>query len=278
MAQETLTVEYTLKGVEGVRHELKVRRNLEEFELTIPEITSIKIPEGLHEVRRMYIECNSLTNISLPDGMSKLRSLVIGSGGWYGDDGVRHVSIPSGLVQMGWMVLDGNLITNLSLPVDFGKDVDLGDGPAIATSRKVHVLSIDVQMREFEWRRSGGGFNTKYLNFPSAKEMVKNMRPDSDGIYRIKSTLADILGGGVFENDDGTYRIESNHPVTLEIRSAPNPLTITRKADGLELTWIAGTLQHALLVTGPWVDVPHGDDRRHFIRSPHPYGFFRIKP
>ena len=60
---------------------------------------------------------------------------------------------------------------------------------------------------------------------------------------------------------------------------SPPRITITRKADGVEIGWEAGTLQRSLLIDGPWKDVESGGtERRIFLRPSRSYEFFRVKP
>ncbi len=62
---------------------------------------------------------------------------------------------------------------------------------------------------------------------------------------------------------DGVYRIESRHiPFLVEVYGFQPTLTITRKADGVEIGWEAGTLQRSLLIDGPWKDVESGGTER----------------
>ena len=59
----------------------------------------------------------------------------------------------------------------------------------------------------------------------------------------------------------------------------PPRITMTRKADGGEIGWEAGTLQRSLLIDGPWKDVESGGtERRIFLRPSRSYEFFRVKP
>ena len=59
----------------------------------------------------------------------------------------------------------------------------------------------------------------------------------------------------------------------------PPRITMTRKADGVEIGWEAGTLQRSLLIDGPWKDVESGGaERRIFLRPSRFYEFFRVKP
>ena len=275
MAQETLKVEYTLKGIDGVRHEY-THDGSEELSLQIPKIASIKMVGESQSLRVLRIGARdgstTLTNVSIASSLSGLERLHI-----YGE-GIKAITIPNGMVSLWDLVLNKTAITRLTIPDDCGaqnKGIEHRKF-LIRTHSRVKTLSVGLYITEFKWHRYTG----YDFEFPTSEEMVRNMQPDNDGVFRVYSRPTTIAGEMVAVDDDGTYWIESKIPATLEIRGAPktNSLTMEVKADGLELTWIAGTLQHALLVTGPWVDVPTGDDRRHFIRSPHPYGFFRIKP
>ena len=117
------------------------------------------------------------------------------------------------------------------------------------------------------------------LTFPHARRLIRNRIPDSDGVFRIESRPSTISGGKIVVGSDGVYRIESRYPLLVEVYGFQPTLTITRKADGVEIGWEAGTLQRSLLIDGPWRDIESGGtERRLFLRPSHPYEFFRVKP
>ena len=56
---------------------------------------------------------------------------------------------------------------------------------------------------------------------------------------------------------------------------SPPRITMTRKADGVEIGWESGVLQRSLLIDGPWKDVESGGtERRIFLRPSRSYEFF----
>ena len=131
-------------------------------------------------------------------------------------------------------------------------------------------------MKEFKLFRFDGGGE---FEFPSARELIRNRSPDSDGVFRIQSRPSTIAGARIVVDSDGVYRIESRHPLLVEVYGFQPTFTITRKADGVEIFWEAGTLQRSLLIDGPWKDVESGGtERRLFLGPSHPYEFFRVKP
>ena len=78
-AQETLTIEYTLEGVEGVRHELQVDADEEILKFEDIPLTSLTLPKGLTRLRELTVgtigKRTSLTNLTLPEGLTKLKRL-----------------------------------------------------------------------------------------------------------------------------------------------------------------------------------------------------------
>ena len=76
-AQETLTIEYTLEGVEGIRHELQVDADEEVLEFENIPLTSLTLPEGLTKLRELKVNGwliderrpITLKNLTLPEGL-----------------------------------------------------------------------------------------------------------------------------------------------------------------------------------------------------------------
>ena len=128
IAQETLTVEYTLEGVEGVRHELQVDADEEVLEFEGIPLTSLTLPEGLTRLRKLRVgilghhDCN-LKNLTLPEGLRSLEDLEL----W--ECGLTNLTLPKGLVRMRYLVItearDIPPLTSLKLPEDFGKNATL---------------------------------------------------------------------------------------------------------------------------------------------------------
>ena len=208
----------------------------------------------------------------LPSKPPKLRRLLA--------RGLKELKLPNGMNYAELFELQQCNLEELVIPDGFGVSPLKPYPIYLKLNWGFRRLSVGRDIPEFEWSmtRNFPFFNLTFKFLP-AVALIKNMQLDADGVYRIESILPPVYRhrGGVFQNADGTYRIESTEPVTLEIRGAPNPLTISRKAERIEVRWSHGVLQHSLL-GGPWMDVDTGDEKRHFIRSPHPYGFFRIKP
>lgn len=266
----------------GFRHEIDVNPNETVLDYThSTEITSISIPKGLKKLERIFVDSHALESLFLPDGMNELRQLSVcrGINGYRSK--MESFVIPHGLVKMRDLDL-GAGISTIILPDDFATEVSptrIWTGyPAISvgSGRKIEKLSVSINMPEFVFVAYG---YDRELRFPSAKEMTRNRHPSKEGIYQIDSVLPTIAGDIVRLQADGKYRIETKQPLVFEIR-IPNRERIMRmvkKAGGLEITWTSGILQHSLLVTGPWEDVI-ASGNKHFVRSPHPYGFFRIKP
>ena len=93
--QETLTIEYTLEGVEGIRHELQVDADERVLEFKNIPLTSLTLPEGLTELRELRVRnSGSLTNLFLPEGLTNLVSLDL----WY--CGLTNLTLPKGLVML----------------------------------------------------------------------------------------------------------------------------------------------------------------------------------
>ena len=268
-AQETITIEYTLEGVEGVRHELQVEKDVEVLTFDYIPLTSLTLPKGLMRLRDLrvgnfgYHGCN-LKNLILPEGLKSLE--VFRSRGC----GLTNLTLPKGLVHMRDLIVSDHL-PSLKLPEDFGK---YASQRIVYLSASTKRLSVHKNMVEFRLSRGGEG-----LNFPSARELIRNRRPDSDGVFRIQSRPSTISGGKIVLGSDGVYRIETRYPLLVEVYGFQPTFTITRKADGIEIGWEAGTLQRSLLIDGPWKDVESGGtERRLFLRPSHPYEFFRVKP
>ena len=277
MAQGTLTIEYTLEGVEGVRHELRVDADERVLKFENIPLTSLTLPKGLTRLRELEVDFGfrggNMTNLTLPEGLRSLGIL----GLWR--CGLTNLTLPKGLVQMRDLCIStrsDTLLTSLKLPEDFGKNVKYPYRIGLQLASSIERLSVHKNMREFWIRKSG-----EELDFPPARELIKNRSPDSDGVFRIQSRpgTINVGGNGVKHGSDGVYRIESRHTRLVEVYGFQPTFTITRKADGVEIDWEAGTLQRSLLIDGPWRDVESGGtDRRLFLRPSHPYEFFRVKP
>ena len=299
-AQETLTVEYTLEGVEGVRHELQVDADEKVLKFEGIPLTSLTLPEGLTNLRVLEFKNTSLTSLTLPGGLTRLSVLKVDFGFRGGDmtnltlpEGLRsleilglwccgltNLTLPKGLVQMRDLRIsthcDTTPLTSLKLPEDFGKNVKYPFRIGLQLASSIERLSVHKNMREFWLRKSG-----EELDFPSARELIRNRKPDSNGVFRIQSRpgTINVGGNGVELGSDGVYRIESRYPLLVEVYGFQPTFTITRKADGVEIGWEAGILQRSLLIDGPWKDVESGGtERRLFLRPSHPYEFFRVKP
>ena len=278
-AQETLTIEYTLEGIEGIRHELQVDADEEVLKFENIPLTSLTLPEGLTRLRELKVNGwliderrgIALKKLTLPEGLSRLEKLDL----LYCEE-LTNLTLPKGLVRVNWLDTRSQNpipLTSLKLPEDFGK---YAERIVLLLMPSIERLSMHKTVKEFKLvRYSGGG----EFNFPSARELIRNRSPDSDGVFRIQSRPSTISGGKIVLGSDGVYRIESRYPLLVEVYGFQPTFTITRKADGVEIGWEAGTLQRSLLIDGPWRDVESGGTERGlFFRPSHPYEFFRIKP
>ena len=249
--QETLTVEYTLEGVEGIRHELQVDADEEVLKFKDIPLTSLTLPEGLTRLRELEVDfgwpsLGSMTNLTLPEGLRSLETLKL----W--NCGLTNLTLPKGLVRMWYLIIaearDIPPLTSLKLPEDFGKNVTRQID--LFLKHSTERLSVHKNMKEFRLLRFddvfvGGGGGGEF-EFPSARELIRNRSPDSDGIFRIQSRPSTISGGKIAVGSDGVYRIETRYPLLVEVYGFQPTFTITRKADGVEIGWEAGTLQRSL--------------------------------
>ena len=261
-AQETLTIEYTLEGVGGVRHELQVDADEKVLKFENIPLTSLTLPEGLTNLRVLEFKNTSLTSLILPRGLMGLSVLKVDFGFRGGNmtnltlpEGLRsleilglwrcgltNLTLPKGLVQMRDLRIATRYdtpLTSLKLPEDFGKNVKDPFRIGLQLASSIERLSVHKNMREFWIRKSG-----EELDFPSARELIRNRKPDSDGVFRIQSRPSLISGGKIVVGSDGVYRIESRYPLLVEVYGFQPTLTMTRKADGVEIGWEAGTLQN----------------------------------
>ena len=141
-------------------------------------------------------------------------------------------------------------LTSLKLPEDLGKDTKRISSNDSFTDYNFHLkmedtieqLSVPYKMKGFRIERYNWGFGWDDLYFPSARELIRNRSPDSDGVFRIKASLPSIIVGdsGVEVDSDGVYRIKSRRPLLVEVYGFQPTLTITRKANGVEIGWGQG--------------------------------------
>lgn len=140
---------------------------------------------------------------------------------------------------------------------------------------------MHYEMKEFNLSLSS---TIENLRFPSARELIRNRIPDSDGVFRIRSSspASDILWGGVEVDIDGVYRITydnaADYPLLIEVYGVEPQIWLTRQEGGVEILWNIGMLQSAPSIDGPWTDITFDNTRRLFIRSSSPAEFFRVKP
>ena len=128
-AQETLTIEYTLEGVEGVRHELQVDADEDVLEFENIPLTSLTLPEGLTRLRELKVFMGwpggTLPNLILPEGLRSLEQLRL----W--NCGLTNLTLPKGLVMLDWLVIHNHSLipplTSLKLPEDFGKKCEVAN-------------------------------------------------------------------------------------------------------------------------------------------------------
>ena len=278
-AQETVEIQYTK---DGVSHTVEVDREIRRwsfvnreirswnFQRPLSSVSSITLPEGLTKLRELEVNGwliderrpITLKNLTLPEGLRRLERLSLLN------CRLTNLTLPKGLVSLYSLQIttDGNPLTSLKLPEDLGKNVRSGErlwrnSPIrilLTLSTSIERLSVHKNMKEFKLVRcERSPCDGEVLDFPSARELIRNRSPDSDGVYRI----------------------ETRHPLLVEVYGFQPTFTITRKAGGVEIGWEAGTLQRSLLIDGPWKDVESGGtERRLFLRPSHPYEFFRVKP
>ena len=108
-------------------------------------------------------------------------------------------------------------LTSLKLPEDFGKNVKTRWQIRLRLDSSIERLSVHKNMREFTLHRDHD-YNG-FVILP-ARELIRNRSPDSDGVFRIRS----------------------RRPLLIEAYGFQPTLTMTRKADGVEIGWEAGTL------------------------------------
>ena len=107
---------------------------------------------------------------------------------------------------------------------------------------------MHYKIREFTLTQRIEFLILEYLTFPSARRLIRNQNSDSAGVYRI----------------------QSSRPLLIEVYEVPQTLTMTRKADGVEIDWESDILQRSLLIDGPQKDVKSGGKRRLFLRPSQP--------
>ena len=82
-AQERLTIEYTLEGVEDVRHELQVEKDVEVLKFEDPPLASLTLPEGLTKLRELEVDfpysppLYGPTSLTLPEELISLEELTL---------------------------------------------------------------------------------------------------------------------------------------------------------------------------------------------------------
>ena len=181
----------------------------------------------------------NLKSLTLPDGLTKLHSLEIDI-----HDGSAFV------------------LQSLKLPKDIGKDADWPF--RVVLGREISSLSVHKDMGPFLliYRKRFGGEGSFSLptRIPSAKELIKDRTPESDGVFRIEAGNS-LLGASV-----------------IEVHGVPPRIWLNRQEGGVEIVWEAGPLQSAPTINGPWKDITFDDTRRLFLRSSSPAEFFRVKP
>ena len=196
------------------------------------------------EILRFDGQINSL---NLPEGLTKLDTLVITyrEPGEYSDVVVAHY-------------------LRLRVPQDIGRDADwplrvvLENPPGFA-------LQVHKDMGQFSLvvRKTGDEYYLP-VRIPSAKNLIRNRKPDDDGVFRISM--------------DKNPLNESFGRFTIEVHGVAARIWLNRQEGGVEIVWDRGQLQSAPSIDGPWTDITFDDTRRLFIRSSSPAEFFRVKP
>ena len=179
---------------------------------------------------------------------------------------LTSLTLPVSLYRL-TIATDNNPMTSLKLSEDFGKNARSGErlwrnSPfriLLVLDTSIERLSVHKDIKEFKLVRCERRTpcDGEEFDFPPARRLIRNRSSDNDGVYRI----------------------ESRHPLLVEVYGFQPTFTITRKAGGVEIGWEAGTLQRSLLIDGPWKDIESGGtERRLFLRPSHPYEFFRVNP
>ncbi len=279
MAQETLEIQYKLS--ESHSDILQVNANVKTLNFKRVGLISLTLPEGLTELEEIGLHKQELTSLTLPEGLANLRSLNLSE-----NNQLTNLTLPEGLVKLGFLHLGDTPLATLKLPKDLGKNVE-GEFTLFVNSDSrdalffLEQLSVHYEMKEFNLSLSSTIGN---LRFPPARELIRNRIPDSDGVFRIRSSspASDILQGGVEVDIDGVYRITYNnaadYPLLIEVYGVKPQIWLTRQEGGVEILWNIGMLQSAPSIDGPWTDITFDDTRRLFIRSSSPAEFFRVKP
>ena len=111
--QGTVEIQYTK---DGVSHTVEVNRNIrqlvfsrENFQNTTG-MSSITLPNGLTNLRRLNLHNNQLTSFTLPEGLANLESLILGN------NQLTSFTLPEGLMNLRWLSLFNNQLTNFTLP------------------------------------------------------------------------------------------------------------------------------------------------------------------
>ena len=264
---ERLEIQYTLSS--GTSSTLQVNSDVKVLQFRAIGIISLILPEGLTELEHLSVADNQLNSLTLPEGLSNLRSIELVK------NHLTSLTLPEGLVKLETLALWGNPLTSLTLPEDLGKNVEGGFILGKWDEPYLTQLSVHYKMNEFSIRTASS------LIFPPARELIRNRSPDSDGVFRIRSSPNPriLYDDGVELGSDGVYRINnSRHSLLIEVYGVPTRISMNRKDDGVEIVWDRGQLQSAPSIDGPWTDITFDDTRRLFLRSSSPAEFFRVKP
>ena len=257
--------------------------NLTSLVLSHNQLTSFALPEWSSNLGYLNIRNNQLTNLSLPEDLSNLALLNLSG------NQLPSLSLPKGLVNLRILNIGTNPLTSLRLPEDLGKNADekfylpplIGDGNGfyihggfqLYSSPNLERLSVHYEMREFSiaQRLENEDANLIYAHatIPSAKELIKNESPDSDGFFKVD----------VKTDSEDSSSVSGS--VLIEVYGAPPTIKMIRMEDGrLEIVWEDSLLQTSPTIDGPWVEAAFIGEFRllRFPSQSRPSEFFRVKP
>ena len=276
-AQEKLEIQITRLGVPRT---IEVDRDIEELNLRSSELTSITLPDGLTNLKRLFLPQNQLTSFTLPDGLTNLEYLDI-----------RHnqlikFTLPEGLTNLRELDLGGNKLSSLTLPEGLTNLEYLNLGNRL-TSLTLPEGLTNLEELDLSYNRLAsltlpkGLTNLKYLDL--RYNQLRNLFLSPDTASRHERLE-------LFIKDNPWMRIRQLVGLNIEFLVGPEhygisdydlPASpkISQVGNGLEISWDDGVLQSSADVDGPWRDVhlPSPVSLRRLLISSLPAEFFRVR-
>ena len=257
--------------------------NLTSLVLSHNQLTRFTLPEGLSNLELLSIRNNQLTNLSLPEDLANLAVLNLSG------NQLPSLSLPKGLVNLRILNISTNPLINLKLPEDLAKNTDeefpldtaggwfdefsIPGGFQLSSSPNLERLSVHYEMREFSisQRLENEDSNRRYASATilSAKELIKNESPDSDGFFKVDLET---------DSEDNSFVSGS---ILIEVYGAPPTIKMIRMEDGsIEIVWKDGILQRSPTIDGPWGRAAFIGEFRWVLYPSEsvPSEFFRVKP